>query len=372
MFQRSAAIDKFRLNALQYSKKRAFEQVDDDIPPQKFVEGVIDLEPTDKESVKRSLQIREDALPTKNVLISVDPETGQKHYERRKEKESNAFITLNTHQIPKIGTNEKELQLALELVINKLFSEQELQTWIEIKEPFASKGDRVTLDFQSEKCVFKSLKRIIGIEIGPINQMLHAHIIVELAHYTLINYNGAAFGLRAAELWRGIFPMDLASDRGKDVEMKTLLDCYREEKQAGAIQKDFTINQVALYGEQHPQFYHKTGRPALPQFWRGFHRIRNTGQIKTFFKHQGMFHPKATNRKALEQYCRKYIEQHYEDLVKDEEMTLYHTKSMYCQIQITQSNAEKARMNYISKNKAGAEVGVTRLSTMQTEAPHSS
>ena len=327
---------------------------------------MIDLEPTNKEVVEANLLARDDALPTKNVLVT-NPETGEKYYERRKEKETNMFITLNTHQIPKIGTNEKQYQLALELLINKLFSEEEMQRWISIKEPFLSKGDKLSFDFDSEECVLKSLRVVPAIEIGPINNMLHAHVIMELSHYTLLRTDAPEFGLRAAELWRALFPMDLVSDKNKDVAMKTILDCYREEKAHNAINRDYSLNEINLYGIQHEEFYHKTRRPALSRYWKGYHRITNTGQFLTFFKRQKIFVPKAVTRKRLEEQCRKYVDQHYDELILYEDAMIHNTKSMYAQLVLTQSNAEKARMNYISKNKAGAERGVNRLSTMRTE-----
>jgi hypothetical protein len=365
MFQRSASLNTAIFRSAQYAKKREFEK-EFDVPTHKFVEGVVDLEPIDKASVMANLQAREDAIPSKNVLVT-DPKTGDKYYERRREKESNAFITINTHQVPKIGVNEKQFQLALELVINKLFSEQELQNWIEIKEPFLSKGDKLSLDFKSEECVFKSIKIVPAVEIGPINGMLHAHVIFEIAHYTMISYDVGELGLRAAELWRALFPMDLTSDRAKDIKMQELLDAYNEEKAADAINKDYSINEIKLYGKQKRAFYHKTGRPAYSQYWKGLHRIRTVGQLRTFFKHQRLFVKQGINRKTLEQQCRKYIDQHYDELHANKDKTFFNTKSMYSQIQITQSNAEKARMNYISKNKVGAERGVIRLSTMQTD-----
>ena len=87
---------------------------------------------------------------------------------------------------------------------------------------------------------------------------------------------------------------------------------------------------------------------------RGFHRIQNTGQFKTFFKDQGLYAANGTARKNLEHETRKYVASHVRELEADKDRTVLHTKSMYCQIQITRSNVEKNRMNYIQKTKAVA------------------
>lgn len=365
MFERSSVVNIYQQRASDYASKRVAPQ--NPIPPLKrsaiVKESSVEMEVTDRASVLREMQAREDDQPTKQVLVT-DPLTGKQNYERRKERESNAFITLNTHQIPKIGKTEKPMQIALELVINKLFSESEMQNWIEIKQPFRSKGDVFTLDPKPETSIFRSMKVLPAIEIGPINQMLHAHIILELSHFSLIQYNAMMLGQRAAELWRDIFPMDLTPDRSKDVDMRTILECYYEERDRKAIQPDFSIQNDLLYADLPGTIrYYATGVPMIPRLRRGFHRIQNTGQFKTLFKDQKLFSEIGTNRKMLEQSCRKYVAQNLDLLELDKDRRIYHTKTMYCQIQITKSNAEKNRMNYIHKNRAaGATTTTTGLS----------
>lgn len=330
-----------------------------------ITQGGVDLEPTDKETVERRIQDRDEQFPVKEVLVT-DPVTGQKRYDTRRERESNAFITINTHQVPIIGKTEVAMQTALMLVLNSLFSQEEMKYWIEIKEPFLSAGDVWTLDPEPESSIFKSIDMKYAIEIGPINQMLHTHIICNITHYSLIRYNAGMLGRRAAELWRRFFPMDLQpSPADRDVSIQEFIMAYEEELRYDAVNPDFTIDNQKLYAEVDPNVAMTSkGIPRSALDKRGFHKISNVAQFRTFFKDQGLYNNLLGNRNSMEQKCRKYISENLQKLRADADRVIHHTKSMHCQIQITQSNAEINRMNYISKNKAGVERDVVRSGSL--------
>jgi hypothetical protein len=329
------------------------------------VEGDVNLEPGDKETVEQMIKQKDAEFPSKEVLVT-DPVSGQKRYDTRKERESNAFITINTHQKPTIGKTEKAMQTAFELIINTLFSEEEMKLWVEIKEPYLSFGDVWTLDPVPEESIFKSMKVTPGIELGPINGLLHAHIVLDVEHYSMIRYNAGTLGRRAAELWRIIFPQDLQPDSaGRDIVIRQFIDAYEEEKRAGAINHDFTVTNRLLYAGLDPRVrLTDKGMPALSIHKRGFHRFTSIVQFKTFMKDQGLFNGLMGNRSSIEQKCRKYVAQNIQRLKAEQDRVIHQTKSMHCHIQYTQSNLVQNRMNYIAKNKAGAERGVLRAGSI--------
>lgn len=316
------------------------------------ITGNVVRESLERAAVEENLKKRAEDFPKKMVLV-VDPDTGKHMYVERKERESNAFITLNTHQRPIINENEREMEAVLKLVINKLFSETEMQRWVEIKEPCKSQGDKFTLDPAPETSIFKSMKILPGIEIGPINGMLHAHIIVELSHFSLLRYNSETFGRRAAELWRDIVPADLRPEPQFDISVGEIIDAVKEEQSVpGAIKKDFDIDNAALYAGYPDDDLNANGIPKNRQDRRGLHKIATVNKIRAFIKSRPLLRNIAAKRVDMEKQCRQYIIEHMAHLETERGNICHFTKSMYCNIQITQSNSVNHRMNYIQKTQA--------------------
>jgi hypothetical protein len=318
------------------------------------VTGGLTRESLTRSDVDANLKKRAEDYPKKMVL-KIDPETGNKMYVERRERESNAFITLNTHQKPEINKDEKSMEALLKLVINKLFSEAEMQKWVEIKEPYLGQGDVFTLDHASESSIFKSLRILPGIEIGPINKMLHAHIIVELTHYSMLRYNSELFGKRAAELWRSVAPADLRPEPKFDIEIKDLIDAVKEELSIpNAIKKDFHIDNAVLYGS-YGGAKTEQGIPRNKAHRRGLHKISAINKLKAFIKSRPNLRNTSGKRSDIERHCRQHIIAHMEELTALQNTNCQFTKNMYCNIQITQSNSVNHRMNYIQKTQAHGE-----------------